>query len=125
MKFDLNKEYQLANQPYVKIILKEVLSLNDNEVYIRYKSENREEEWKIISQNKLKSYIEDYCDPQLVNMIDINNQYPEQGRDIFAVTSDNIKGYYYRCNHSPGCKTWKCSISGYTVLVDIVKWKYI
>lgn len=50
---------------------------------------------------------------------------PEKGKDIIGITSSGEKRYVFRCNcHNPNCKEWRCSLTGYGMMVEIIKWKY-
>lgn len=57
--------------------------------------------------------------------IDISEQLPIKGKDIKYISSDGTTGFAFRCNcSSKGCLKWRCTITGYELLIDIVKWKY-
>ena len=121
---DYNTKYQLVKNPYTPLRILEILELENDEVYIRYKQENKEADWKIIKQDKIGKTFEDYADKDLLEMIDIEEDYPEQGRDILGLDSDGFKHYCFKstCTY---CSNWKCSVSGMTLIADIIKWKYI
>lgn len=58
--------------------------------------------------------------------IDIKNELPEKGKDIIGVTSDGDIKYCFRCNcHVHNCKDWRDSTTGFGLIVNIIKWKYI
>ena len=123
-----NKKYQLVKTPYTLVHILEVVELENDEVYIRYKQQDKEEDWVIISQDKVAKTFEDYVDFErlklLKDMIDIKDELPIAGKNIIALCSDDSTGYYYRCGHAPGCRTWKSTVSGGSVMVDVIKWKY-
>ena len=57
-----------------------------------------------------------------INVID---KLPEKGKDIEYIDSNGRKGHAFRCAcHNLNCKEWRCSITGYGLIVDVVKWKY-
>lgn len=58
-------------------------------------------------------------------MIDIDEKLPKKGEDIIGYSSNGDKHYCFRCDcHDPNCKSWRCSLTGFELLIDIVKWKY-
>lgn len=60
------------------------------------------------------------------DFIDIDKLLPIKGKDIEYISSDGSKGFSFRCNcHSSNCLKWRCTITGYELLIDVVKWKYI
>lgn len=56
--------------------------------------------------------------------ISINEMIPDPLLDIVAITSDGFSHNVYRCGHTSNCRTWKCSITGWTKLINVIKWKY-
>lgn len=54
----------------------------------------------------------------------ISEKLPASGEDIIGYDKEGNKHWVYRCGHVPECKTWKCSITGWTLMVDIVEWEY-
>ena len=53
------------------------------------------------------------------------DELPRKGRDIIGYTSNGEKKYVFRCNcHNPNCTEWRCSITGYGLMVKIVEWEY-
>jgi len=58
--------------------------------------------------------------------INIKDQLPEKGKDIIGVDNNGDISYCFRCNcHNPNCTEWRESLSGYGLIVNIVKWKYV
>ena len=55
------------------------------------------------------------------DLILITDQLPDKGRNIIGYDSDGDKHY---CFLNTCCNEWRCSITGYGLLIDIVKWKY-
>lgn len=56
----------------------------------------------------------------------IKNQLPEKGKDIVGIDGFENSHYCYRCDcYNPNCKEWRCSITGYGLIIDVVKWKYL
>ena len=50
---------------------------------------------------------------------------PTKGLNIIGYDSDGISYYCFRCNcKNPNCLEWKCSITGMTLILDIISWKY-
>ena len=121
-------KYQLVKDPYTSLRILEVMELDNDEIYIRYKQEDKEEDWKIVKLENIDKVFEDYVDFErlklLENMIDIKDEIPIAGKDIIGLCDDDSIGYYYRCGHAPGCMTWKSAVSGGSVMVDVIKWKY-
>lgn len=55
----------------------------------------------------------------------IKEQLPEKGKDIIGIDRNDNKHYCYRCtcqNHN--CKEWRCSLTGYGLMIDVEKWIY-
>jgi len=57
--------------------------------------------------------------------IDINDQLPERGKDIIAICDDGLEHELFLCSCPHNCRTWKCSLLGYSMILDVVKWKYV
>jgi hypothetical protein len=56
----------------------------------------------------------------------IKDKFPEKGKDILGIDENGDEYYCYRCNcGNPNCKEWRCSILGYGLMANIVKWKYL
>jgi hypothetical protein len=51
------------------------------------------------------------------------DELPERGKDVIGYTKEGEKKYVFLCN-TPGCMEWRCSVSGFGLLVDIDKWEY-
>jgi len=55
----------------------------------------------------------------------IKDELPEKGKDIIGLDEDGNTYHCYRCAcPNPNCKEWRCSILGYGLIIDVVKWKY-
>jgi len=53
------------------------------------------------------------------------NKLPNKGMNIIGYDSDGLSYYCFRCNcKNPDCLEWKSSITGLTLIVDIIYWKY-
>ena len=51
---------------------------------------------------------------------------PIKGKDIEGITSNGEKVYCFRCNcQDPYCAEWRCSITGFHLNVNIIKWEYL
>ncbi len=60
------------------------------------------------------------------DFISIKEQLPEKGRDTIAFDKEGNKYYCFRCAcHNSNCKEWRCSLTGYGLIVDIEKWIYL
>jgi hypothetical protein len=58
--------------------------------------------------------------------ININEKLPEKGIDIIGIDEYGDKYYCYRCScNNLNCKEWRCSMTGYGMIIDITKWQYI
>lgn len=50
---------------------------------------------------------------------------PDKGKNIIGLDEDDEVYYCFRCNcKNPECNEWRCSVTGYGLMVDIIKWKY-
>lgn len=59
------------------------------------------------------------------NFIEIDDELPEKGKDIVGIDEYGSKYYCFRCAcHNPKCMEWRCSITGYGLMVNIVRWTY-
>lgn len=57
--------------------------------------------------------------------ININDVLPDKGKDIIGVDGNGNKHYCFRCAcHNDKCTEWRCSLSGFGLIIDIIKWKY-
>jgi hypothetical protein len=55
----------------------------------------------------------------------VKDELPRKGKDIIGYTSDGEKHYVFRCNcYNPNCTEWRCSITGFGMMLKIVKWEY-
>lgn len=50
----------------------------------------------------------------------INNEMPKKGEDIIGLSKDGEEHYCFLCNRSG--KDWRCSITGYLMMIEIEKW---
>ena len=84
---------------------------------------------------KLKMKIKEHFEDGSVRLIDgsilenefisVKEQLPEKGKDIIGIDKDGNKHYCFRCAcHNLNCKEWRCSLTGYGLIIDVVKWKY-
>lgn len=122
----LNKEYRFINSPRIFVKIKEILELDNEEIYIQYIKTNTLEntsylDWQIIKEKDIVNTFEFI--PKEEGWIDINQELPEAHKDVKVYTSENEIRYVTRCGCTPKCKTWKSL--GYTIMLDVVKWKYI
>ena len=59
-------------------------------------------------------------------MYNITDKLPDKGKDIIGIDKYGEKSYVFRCNcHNPNCKEWRCSLTGFGILKNITKWRYI
>lgn len=59
------------------------------------------------------------------DFISIKDELPEKGKDIIGLDKSGDVHYCFRCNcHNPNCIEWRCSITGYGLIVNIISWKY-
>lgn len=50
---------------------------------------------------------------------------PIKGKNIIAVLHDGTEKTVFRCKcHNEKCTEWRCSITGFALLIDVVKWEY-
>ena len=55
----------------------------------------------------------------------IKDKLPEKGEDIIGYDSNGNKHYVFRCScPNENCLEWRCSLTGFGMLVEIIKWKY-
>lgn len=55
----------------------------------------------------------------------VKDQLPEKGKNVIGVEEDGSAYECYRCSCPiQNCKTWKCSLTGYALIIDVVKWRY-
>ena len=60
-----------------------------------------------------------------MDYIDIKERLPEKGKNIIGISTDGEKRYVYRCAcHNPNCNEWRCSLTGFGMIIKIIKWKY-
>ena len=55
----------------------------------------------------------------------ITDQLPEKGKNIIGIDDQGEEKYCFRCACSnPNCTEWRCSLTGFDLMVNIVKWVY-
>ncbi len=55
----------------------------------------------------------------------IENGYPEKGKDIIGIDGNGNKHYCFRCAcHNKNCIEWRCSITGFGLMINIIEWEY-
>jgi len=55
----------------------------------------------------------------------IKDKLPTKGVDIIGYDSEGLSYFCFRCNcGNPDCLEWKCSITGHTLIVEIIYWRY-
>lgn len=60
-----------------------------------------------------------------MDYINIKEKLPEKGKDVQYIDINGDTGYAFRCNcHNPDCKEWRDVITGYHMMINVVKWKY-
>lgn len=65
-------------------------------------------------------------EPKFNTMTELKEQLPEKGRDIIGIDENGDKYYCFRCAcGNIDCKEWRCSLTGYGLLISIIKWEYI
>lgn len=70
--------------------------------------------WKIIFRFDMKHFISIDC------------ELPKKGKDIIGRDSGGNEHYCFLCAcHNPNCTEWRCSLTGYGLLVNIIEWKYV
>ena len=53
--------------------------------------------------------------------IDIKTKQPERGEVVETKDSEGIEHLAYLCRHCG--KEWRCGISGYGLMIDVVAWR--
>ena len=60
------------------------------------------------------------------DFISIEEELPDKGEDIIAIDSYGNEHYCYRCKcPNEYCVEWRCSVSGYHLSIDVIRWKYL
>jgi len=50
---------------------------------------------------------------------------PEKGKDIEYIDINGDIGYAFRCAcPNPNCYEWRDIVTGYGLMVDVIKWRY-
>jgi hypothetical protein len=55
--------------------------------------------------------------------IDVDTQLPERGKDVIGMTPDGEEHEVFLCTCPHNCRTWKCSLTGYSLIPKMIKWK--
>lgn len=56
----------------------------------------------------------------------IEDQTPLKGKNIEAIDSNGQRNWCFRCNcDNDRCKSWRCSTTGYELVINVVKWRYV
>ena len=56
----------------------------------------------------------------------IIDELPEKNKDIIGYDKNGREYFVFRCNcQNPNCIEWRCSITGFGVMVTIIEWEYI
>lgn len=57
--------------------------------------------------------------------ISIKEELPDKGKDIIGKTPDGDIHYVFRCAcHNPKCKEWRCSLTGFGMMIEVESWRY-
>jgi len=51
----------------------------------------------------------------------LKDKKPERGKDIEYIDSNGNHGYAFL---SQRCDEWRCIITGFGLIIDVVKWRY-
>lgn len=55
----------------------------------------------------------------------LSDKIPNKGKGVVVIDSDSKIHYCFRCScKNKSCLEWRCSITGFSLLIDVVKWKY-
>jgi hypothetical protein len=55
----------------------------------------------------------------------VKDRLPEKNRGIVGIDGNGNEYYCFRCAcNDIECKEWRCSLMGFMLLVDIIKWRY-
>jgi len=52
----------------------------------------------------------------------IKDELPRVGEDILAISEDGDEHYVFLCKCG---NEWRCSVTGFCLMIDVEKWKYI
>jgi len=56
----------------------------------------------------------------------IKDQLPQKGKDILGIDNNGNEHHCFRCScGNPKCTEWRCSITGFGLIINIKKWKYV
>ena len=59
------------------------------------------------------------------NFISTAAELPKKGKDIIAKDDDGSEHYCFLCAcQNPKCTEWRCSLTGYGLIINVVEWKY-
>ena len=51
---------------------------------------------------------------------------PTKGKDVIALCTDGIEREVFRCAcKNEKCTEWRCAITGFGLIIDVVKWRYV
>lgn len=91
-----------------------IINKIDGLVYEKLNPVNNSEDLDVLTEYSEEDYIL------------VTDELPKKGMAILGVNEDGYTYGCYRCNcPNPDCKEWRCSITGYGLIVDIKKWKYV
>lgn len=51
----------------------------------------------------------------------ISDQLPDKGKNIIGIDDQGEEKYCFR---SECCNEWRCSLTGFGLMINIIKWKY-
>jgi hypothetical protein len=58
--------------------------------------------------------------------IKLSEKWPDKGIDIEYIEDGMPMGFAYRCAcHNKNCKEWRESITGYGLMINPTKWRYV
>jgi len=51
---------------------------------------------------------------------------PIKGKNVIALCTDGKEREVFRCAcKNEKCNEWRCAITGFGLMIDVVKWKYV
>ena len=51
---------------------------------------------------------------------------PIKGKDVIATLKDGSETTVFRCAcKNEKCTEWRCAITGFGMMIDVVKWRYV
>ena len=61
-----------------------------------------------------------------MNLHLITERIPDKGKDIIGLDKKGNKYYCFRCScYNQNCMEWRCSTTGYSLMIQLDKWQYI